>query len=985
MPDLYGFERIREQEVVEVNSVARLYRHRATGAQLLSLENDDEHKAFGITFRTPPTDSTGVAHILEHSVLCGSRKYPLKEPFVELIKGSLKTYLNALTYPDKTCYPVASQNTQDFYNLMDVYLDAVFSPRLSEATFLQEGWHYELEDASHPLIFKGVVFNEMKGAYASPVRLLGEYARQSLFPDTTYGLSSGGEPRYIPDLSYEQFKAFHQTYYHPSNAYFFFYGNDDPEERLRRVADYLKHFTYLDIDASVPLQALFDQPRYITLPYAVNPQSPDGEKAMITVNWLLDETGDADLMLSFHILGYILVGMLASPLRRALTESGLGEDMAGSGMASGLRQAYLSTGLKGIAPDDAGAIETLILQTLESLVRDGLDPETVEAAINTIEFHLRENNTGSLPRGLALMFRALIPWIHGGDPLAPLMFEAPLAALKARLARGERYFESLIERYLVANAHRTTLLLVPDPQQGQRETEAERTRLEQARAAMSEADVQSIIETTRQLKQLQETPDPPEALTVIPWLKLDDLDRQNKVFPQEMFDDDGTEEPSAVQHPTFSHTGMVYHPLDTGGIVYMDIGFNLRVLPPELLPYVALFGRALREMGTEAEDYTRLAQRIGRKTGGIRAQPVCMATHEGNTMAWMFLRTKATHSQTHELLAILRDILLTPRLDDYDRFHQIVLEAKAREEMAIVPGGNGYVNLRMRALYNEADWANEHIGGISHLFFLRNLVREMETDWPAVRAKLEHVRELLINRRAMLFNITIDRKYWHACIPQIRQFLSLLPSSLPVTLSWSPTYSSGFEGLTAPTRVNYVGKSVNLFDLGYHLHGSVGVITNYLRTTWLWDQVRVKGGAYGCFCRFGRHTGILCLVSYRDPNLLATLDVFDQAGHFLRTTPLDKEEVTRSIIGRIGELDSYQYPDARGFASLLRTLSGHTEEIRQRKREEILETTTAHFRQFADMLDHVRERGNVVVLGSQQAIERANAERNDLLVPVKVL
>lgn len=972
MTPVHGFELIREQAIPELNTRARLLRHLQTGAELLSLENDDENKVFGITFRTPPADSTGVAHILEHSVLCGSRKYPLKEPFVELLKGSLKTFLNAFTYPDKTCYPVASQNVQDFYNLIDVYLDAVFYPRLTPHIFQQEGWHYELERPDDPLIFKGVVFNEMKGAHASPDRMLGEYAQQSLFPDTTYGVSSGGDPQYIPDLTYEQLKTFHQTLYHPSNARIFFYGDDDPNERLRLVNDYLKDFERLNIDSTVHLQARIDMPRRIVKPYVVEPDSPGDKKGMLTVNWLLTETTDPETVLGLNILEHILIATPASPLRKALIDSGLGEDLAGTGLADWLRQAYFSIGLKGIAVENADAIESLILQTLGQLAAAGIDANMVEAALNTIEFRLRENNTGSFPRGLALMINALNTWLHDGDPFTPLAFEAPLAAIKARLAAGESYFERLISHYLLQNQHRTTLILQPDPDLGQREVTMERSRLDQARAAMTPSDIQAVIDNTSQLKLMQETPDPPEALATIPMLKLADIDKQNKSIPLAVLEQESTQ--------------VLYHDLFTNGIVYLDVGLNLHTLPEELLPYVPLFGRALLEMGTEKEDFVQLSQRIGRKTGGITPQPFSSVVRGSDaSAAWLFLRSKATPDHADDLLAILRDILLTVQFNNKERFRQMVLEEKASQEAAIVPNGHAMVGMRLRAHFNEADWSDEQMSGISYLFFLRKLANDVEWAWPIVLSRLEQVRRTLVNRSAMICNVTVDADNWAQFAPKLSNFLAALPVA-PLALShWAPQPGSRFEGLTIPAKVNYVGKGADLYRLGYTYHGSAAVIAKYLRTTWLWEKVRVQGGAYGGFCTFDRHSGAFSFLSYRDPNLRATLDIYDQTSRFLRQADLSDTEVTRSIIGAIGDIDAYQLPDAKGFTSLARYLIGDTEALRQQMRDEILATTAADFHAFADVLEQVRDHGLVAVLGSQEAIEAVNAKRPGWLKVEKVL
>jgi Zn-dependent M16 (insulinase) family peptidase len=972
MTPIHGFELLKEQEIPELNTMARLWRHLRTRAELLSLENDDENKVFGVTFRTPPPDSTGLPHIMEHAVLCGSQKYPVKEPFIELAKGSLKTFLNAFTFPDKTCYPVASQNVKDFYNLIDVYLDAVFYPLIPPHTLQQEGWHYELEDPADPLTFKGVVFNEMKGAYSSPDNLLYRYSQQSLFPDNPYGLDSGGDPGEIPNLTYEQFKRFHQTYYHPSNARIFFYGDDDPEERLRLIDAVLREFEPLAFSSAIPLQPRFDRSQRFTYPYDAGQETEGDGKAMLTTNWMLAESTDPETILALSMLSHILIGTPASPLRKALIDSGLGEDLTGGGLDSDLRQMVFSTGLKGIADKDADKVEALILDTLAELAEKGIDPDMVEAAVNTIEFRLRENNTGSFPRGLSLMLRSLVTWLYDGDPIAPLAFEAPLSSIKGHLEAGEPYFEDLTRRYLVENPHRTTVLLQPDPELRQRQEAAEAERLAQARAAMDEAQLQAVIEDTRQLKLLQETPDPPEALATIPTLTLEDLDKENKLIPLAVLQENGTE--------------VLYHDLFTNGIVYLDLGFNLRALPQELLPYVPLFGHTLVKIGTEKEDFVKLSQRIGRKTGGIAPTTLTSAIPESQTgTTWLFLRGKATASQAQDLLAILQDVLLKVKLDNQERFKQLVLEAKARAEAYLVPGGHRVVDTRLRARFDQAGWAAEQMDGIDYLLFLRQVAQELEENWPAVLEKLEQVRRTLVNREDMLCNVTLDEANWTGFRPQLASFLSTLPTSPVQPVQWSPGQAVAFEGLTIPAQVNYVGKAANLYRLGYQLNGSIAVIRNHLNTTWLWERVRVQGGAYGGFCVFDHPSGVLSYLSYRDPNLLNTLDNYDGTARFLRQLDLSPEELTKSIIGAIGQMDAYQLPDAKGYTSMVRYLIGDTDAKRQRRREEILSTTPADFKAFADVLEEVNQEGQVVVLGSQEAIAGANAARGGWLEVKKVL
>ncbi|MBN2538891.1 MAG: insulinase family protein, partial [Deltaproteobacteria bacterium] len=828
--DSYGFVLLQERYIDELKTRARFYRHVQTGAELLSMINDDENKVFGITFRTPPRDSTGVAHILEHSVLCGSRKYPVKEPFVEILKGSLQTFLNAFTYPDRTCYPVASQNTQDFYNLIDVYLDAVLYPLISPEIFQQEGWHYEMDALDGPLAFRGVVFNEMKGANSSPDRLLSEYSQQSIFPDTTYGLDSGGDPAVIPELGYEQFRNFHKTYYHPSNARIFFAGDDNPEERLRLVNDYLKDFRKMEVNSAIVLQPRFDSPRQSVRSFAAG---DDSSKGMVTVNWMLSETKDAITNMALNILGYILLGTPGSPLRKALIESGLGEDITGGGLEGELRQLFFSVGLKGIEAGMADTVEKLILKTLRGLATDGIEPEAVEAAVNTIEFSLRENNTGSYPRGLVLMLRAMTTWLYDGDPLALLSFESLMSEIKARISSGESFFEDIIRKYFLDNPHRTTVIMEPDTNLADEMDAAERRKLDDVSKTASLEELKNILESAERLKKIQETPDSPEALATIPILKLADLEKKTRTIPISVMEEKGAT--------------VLYHDISTNGIAYIEIGLNLRLLPRRCVQYIPLFSRALLEMGTKKEDYVELSRRIDRKTGGLHpALFVSSVKDTREAEARLFLCGKAMFPQTEDLFAIIRDILLDLRLDNRERFKQMVLEEKARQEEHLVPGGHQAVNLRLRAHFSEAGRLSEQLNGVSYLFFLRDLASRIDTDWSSVSSTLEEMRRALVNRETMVCNVTLDETGWKQVRPHLANFARKMPAGQTgaetgvfgdlLTEMHIPEY----EGLIIPSQINYVGKGADLYRAGYTYHGSARVITRYLRTSWLWDSIRVR-------------------------------------------------------------------------------------------------------------------------------------------------
>lgn len=964
-----AFELVRDEKIAEINSEARLYRHRKTGAEVLSFVNDDENKVFGITFKTPPEDSTGIAHILEHSVLCGSRKFPVKKPFVELLKGSMHTFLNAMTFPDKTAYPVASQNLKDFYNLVDVYLDAVLFPLITEDTFEQEGWHYELESIDAPLVYKGVVFNEMKGVYSSPDSVMHTLSQNALYPDTTYGKSSGGDPKVIPELTYEQFKRFHQTYYHPSNARVVFSGDDAPDKRLDILDSYFSQFEKIEIDAEVKLQPRWNAPRQVSGTYAGTVDAEKRRDGMVSVNWMLDPPESREETLSHGMLSYLLAGNPAAPLRKKLTESGLGEGMIGGGISSYLRQPMGGFGLKGIDPDDAQKVEKLVLDTLTELAETGFSAEQREAAINTFEFNLREGNTGSYPRGMSYMFTALGTWLHGGDPLAPLSFETALGALKDKAGQG--HFEREIRRLFLDNPHRVTTVLSADPEQGEREAKAETDALAAVRAGLDETALKTVLERTEKLKALQESVDKPEDLAKIPTLTLDDLDRDIRTVPTEESALDGAR--------------LLYHPLPTVGIVYLDVGFDLHVLDKTQLAYLPLFGRALLQTGTSKEDFVSLTQRIGRTTGGVQQHRGLATRQDGSgTAAWFFLSGKAVPDKVGDMLGIFSDVLLDAQLSNRERFKQMALEEKAGFEARLVPGGNGIVDTRLKAGLTEAGWIAEQMSGVSYHSFLKDLVKRIDSDWAGVEAVLRNIRDRLFNRGRMVVNVTADEALWGDARAALAGFVGGLPDARLDDADWSHDFAARNEGLIIPAQVNYVGKGANLKALGFKLTAASAVALRLLNTTYLWDKVRVQGGAYGGSSRFDLTSGNFAFLSYRDPNLLKTLDAYDGAAKALRAE-IGETDLVRSVIGVVGDLDRPEFVDSKGYSAMWRILNGTTDELRQQRRNEILATSRADFVALAEAIEAVATQGQVVVLGGEAAITAANEKRPGLLEVSKVV
>ncbi len=972
MTQTHGFTLVEERDVPEINTVAKLYRHDRTGAEVLSLINDDDNKSFLVGFQTPPPDSTGLPHILEHSVLCGSRKYPVKDPFVQLLKTSLKTFLNAITFSDMTIYPVASTNLRDYYNLVDVYLDAVFYPLITPETLMQEGWHYESNGDDNSLIYKGVVFNEMKAAYSSPDRVMNEAVDRALMPDTPYALSSGGDPAVMPNLTYEQFKKFHETLYHPSNARIVFYGDDNPEERLRLINEFLADFERIEVDASLPLQAPFDSPRRVVETYDGGDANGDSNKSMVVVRWLLPEITDQQLTMELYVLSHVLTGTQASPLRKALIDSGLGEDVIGAGLDTYRRQMSYGAGMKNILFTDADAVEALILETLQHLAEHGVDSETVEASLNTIEFSLRERNSGGFPRGLMTSLGALPNWMHGGNPLDALSFEKELESIKQGYAKDDHYFENMIRKYLLDNPHRVTVVLRPDPEVGTARNEREKDRLAKAREAMSEEEYQQVLETQEKLRILQETPDKPEDLAKVPYLTLDDIDREVKIVPRDVIEQDGAT--------------ITYHEQPTSGIVYFDLGFNLRALPAQYLPYVELLAAAMTKMGTEAQDYVALTQRIGSKTGGVGATTFTASMRDGSEdfLASFMVRGKAMQEQTGELLDIVRDMLLTVNLDDKDRFKQILLERKARTERAMPMMGHSIADSRVRAQLSLPDWADEQMGGVVAYFHVRDLVEKIDTDWNEISSALKFVRDTVVNRSTAVVNVTAEADSWQQFKPQLDAFLGTLPTREFIQQTWEIGEHPRYEGLTLPLQVNFNAKGANLYEQGYELHGSQSVIIKHMNMDYMWQKIRVQGGAYGGRAGMSAGSGVLTFLSWRDPNITGTLRNFDEAARYLHSLELNDEELQNAIIGAIGSLDAYQLPDAKGFQSFVRYLVGYTDEQRQQYRDEVLATSPEDFQKFGEMLTKVAEVGRVAVVGSPDAIAAADQELGNVMTVTKL-
>ncbi len=955
---LTAYEIIKQENLTDIHSAGWLLRHKKTGARVMIIENEDENKVFNIAFRTPPKNSTGVAHILEHSVLCGSREFPLKDPFVELVKGSLNTFLNAMTYPDKTCYPVASCNDQDFQNLMNVYLDAVFYPNIyqREEIFRQEGWSYHLEDPEGPLTYNGVVYNEMKGAFSSPDEVLEREIMNSLFPDTSYGYESGGNPENIPELSYEEFLDFHRSYYHPSNSYIYLYGNMDMAEKLDFIdRHYLSAFEALTVDSEVKEQKAFDSCRDLTMEYPISENESLKDNTYLSYNRVVGNSLDITLCTAFEILDYALLSAPGAPLKKALLEAGIGKDIYGS-YDDGIRQPYFNIIAKGSNIEKKDEFSSVIQKVLKDIVKNGIDKKAVEAGINYFEFRYREADFSSYPKGLMYSLDIFGCWLYDDEkPFACVQLLDVFAYLKKAVEEG--YFEKLISTYLLENPHGSLLALVPvKGLASKREKELEE-KLEGYLRSLSEEERNLLVEKTNALEAYQEEEETPEALACIPMLKREDIGREAaKLYNQEL----------DAQGSLF-----LYHDVCTNGIGYVDILFDLKHLSPEKVPYLGLLKSVLGYVDTEHFTYGGLFNEINAGTGGIHCgvEVFEQAGSAEDFRAMFAIRGKALYTKLEFLFDMVREILLTSKIEDTKRLYEIIAEVKSRAQASLVSGGHSTAVLRGTSYGSPMAAFQDEMAGIGYYQFIEKLEKEFHS------RKEELIKEL----RQLLIEILRPENLMisYSGEPESVEQVKALSVSLKQQLHTGDYKASAEkmccekknEGFMTSGQVQYVAQTGNFRKKGFAYTGALDILKVALSYDYLWINLRVKGGAYGCMSGF-RRNGESFFVSYRDPNLRNTLKVYQGVPEYIRNFRADEREMTKYIIGTISGKDVPRTPKMQGNLSKTAYFCGITEEMLQKERNEILDATVEDMRALAPLVEAILSDGAVCTVGSEKEIQK---------------
>ncbi|HWR40696.1 MAG TPA: insulinase family protein, partial [Patescibacteria group bacterium] len=951
----HGFILNEVRWVEEIHSTAHLFRHEKSGARLLHLGNDDDNKVFSISFRTPPADSTGVPHIIEHSVLCGSRKFPVKEPFVELVKGSLNTFLNAMTYPDKTMYPVASRNRRDFRNLMDVYLDAVFYPNIYQQpeVLMQEGWHYELENRDSEITYKGVVYNEMKGVFSSADSILEQQVYESLFPDTAYGKESGGDPDIIPQLSQEAFLDFHRRYYHPANSYLFLYGDMDLLTELQFInEEYLVDFTEITTDSVVKPQTPFAKTVVRAVEYPVSPEEKLAGKTFYSLNFVLGRSTDPELCLAFAVLEHLLLETPAAPLKRALLDAGLGKEVF-SEFTRCLLQPVLRVGVAGAESDRHEEFVQVVYQTLQKLVAEGIDKRLLESSLNLCEFTLREANFGSHPKGLIYNIKCMDSWLYDGDPLLHLEYETVLAKVKAGL--NSRYFEQLIEKYLMDNTHRS--LVVARPRAGLSEAKAAKVRaeLEQYKAGLAPVELDALIEQTKRLKIRQETPDNPEQLAVIPLLDIADIGKNAETHP--------LMERREVDVP------VLHHALFTNRIVYLNLYFDTRSVPQPLLPYLFLLPELLGKMDTVGYGYADLSTEINLHTGGFSfdAAAFSAATDDCQYQPKLRVKAKALIAKLPAMLNLMGEITGRCRFDNTQRLSELVREVKSSWDNNLFRRGQQVAAARALGYCSPAVRYNE-TGLLSFHQFISGLERDWNTRGEEAARCLKTVADLVFRQANLLVSVTLDDESYvlfQQQFPRLCDALGKQPAAAAVEYTFPLTADN--EGLLTSGKVQYVARAANYRRLGYPYHGSLKILETIMRYDYLWNRIRVQGGAYGAFSQFDRN-GNMVFCSYRDPNLRETVAVYDETAAYLDSFSADRREMTKYIIGTISHLDMPLTPPQRGERAAEWYIRGLSAADVQQERDQILAAGPEDIRKTAALVRAAMAENYLCVLGSEEKI-----------------
>ncbi len=967
-----AYEILQQEALTDMNSQGMVLRHKKSGARICLVSNDDNNKVFCIGFRTIPSDSTGVPHIIEHTVLCGSEKFPLKDPFIELAKGSLNTFLNAITYPDKTIYPIASCNDKDFQNLMHVYMDAVFKPNIyrTDNIFKQEGWHYELPEKDGELTINGVVYNEMKGAMSSAEEVVFQTIFEALYPDTTYGVNSGGDPDVIPELTYEQYLDFHRTYYHPSNSYIYLYGDMDMEEKLAWLDEaYLSAFDYQPVDSEVALQKPFGFRKHRGV-YSVGEEEETKNKSFLSYATVIGTSLDVKRCVAWDVLLSVLLEAPGAPVKQALIDAGIGSDIM-SDFGSYIRQPYFAILAKDAEPEQEEQFLSIIRETLTELAEKGLNRDSLLGAVNNQEFRYRESDFGTSPKGLILMLNMASSWLHD-DTAAFSYCRLNSVYTELREAIDTGYFEQLIREDLLESKHAVSVTLVPEKGLATKKEKALAEKLAAYKASLSEEELDRLVAETKALRAYQEEETTEEELSCLPLLELSDLDA--KVEPV-----------SNIEHEA-GGVSVVHHDIFTNGISYINLLFDATDVPAEELPYLGLLTGCLGYMDTEKHSYLELTDESNIHTGGISygTETFSLAGTEDGFRGFLQAGTKVRYEETGKALSLILETLTTTRLSDSKRLREILAENCSKYRMRFENAGHTAAVNRAMSYFSSQDYFNQQIKGIANYAFQKELLKDFDTKKEEITEHLTRLLAHIIKKERLLVSVTGESEGYARLETGLSSFtegLAQVPDAAPLPEAKAYPMERKNEGFTFAGQVQYLARCGNFKKAGVPFTGAMRVMRTILSLDYLWNKVRVLGGAYGCMCEFNAINGNAYFVSYRDPKLAETKDVFEKAADYIASLELSEREMTKYIIGTISNDVPPLTPKLKGNRAMNLYLTGYTVEEIQKTRNEILTATPEDIHKAAEAIRAFVSQNCTCVVGSEAAVQACR----DLFGKVKQL
>ena len=957
---LKAYTVLEKKEIKEQNSLAYLMKHNKTGARVVLMSNDDNNKVFYIGFRTPPKDSTGVAHSIEHSELCGSDKFPVKDPFIELAKGSLNTFLNAMTYPDKTVYPVASCNDKDFHNLMDVYLDAVFHPNIyhEEKIFKQEGWHYEMESIDDDLTINGVVYNEMKGAYSSPDEVLAREIMNSLYPNTSYAVESGGDPDVIPELTYEDFLAFHKKYYHPSNSYIYLYGDMDMAEKLTFLDEaYLSKYDSLEVDSTLASEPAFEKPVSVYKEYPIMESESENDNTYLSYNISFGNNLDKEQYIAFQVLDYALCSAPGAPLKQALIDKGIGKDIE-STYENGIKQPYFSIVAKNANKEQLTQFTDTIEEMLEKLSVQGLDKKALQAGLNYYEFKFREADFGSFPKGLIFGLQVLDSWLYD-DSMPFIHIEANETFKALKKAIDSDYYEKLIQKNLLKNNHRTIVVVEPAKGLTGKKDKALEEKLAQKKVELTKEQLEEIVEQTKDLKQYQEEPSSKEDLEKIPLLTRADMKKEAEKYVNE--------------EKKAGSTVLLYHDIFTNGIGYLRFMFDLRQVPDELFPYVGLLKSILGLVDTKNYTYGELFNEINIQTGGINT--VVNTYIDSRDMqkytAAFEIKVKVLYENLEQAFNLVNEIVMNSKFTDTKRLHELIAELKSQKQANMMSAGHSLAAVRALSYISKTAAVSDQVSGLPFYRMLEELDGDFDNRKDELIENLNKLAVFIFRPENLMVDYTAQQEGLKKIDDYIIQFSDSLYTEAVVSQKYEPSMEKKNEGFMSSSQVQYVCRAGNFRHKGLEYTGALKALKVMMGYDYLWTQVRVKGGAYGCMCSFGK-SGESYFVSYRDPNLDKTIDVYVNAADYIRKFDADERTMTQYIIGAVSELDMPMTPAAKGTYSLAGYMTHYTYEQVQKERDELLNVQPETIRGLADYISAFMEDDCLCVVGNEDKIKQQN-------------